>query len=243
MHDIVILAGGKADPETKEKAGVNFRSELPWQGTTLVDHVYSVAREFGEPLVVGGPHRDGWRQATGGDSFVESFTIGASLVTTPSFLLITADLPFLTAESIQYFVSNSDPDAGWNYPIIPLEICKQEFPDLKRTTMKVREGEFTGGNLCLIDQQAFQIARPIIQKAYDARKSPIQLGRIAGFQTLALIAATKVLPKFTTLPALQRAVGGFLKSPTNAVITPFAGIGTDIDSYEQYQAIMRGSDS
>ena len=243
MHDIVILAGGKADPETREKAGVNFRSELPWQGSTLVDHVYNVAREFAEPIVVGGPQREGWRQAPGGDSFVESMSIGASLVTDSHFLLITADLPFLKAESLHAFLSNCDPEAGWNYPIIPIEECRRDHPNLPRTTMRLREGEFTGGNIALIEQHAFQTARPFIQKAYDARKSPIKLGQIAGIKTLALIAATKLLPKVTTLPALERTIGAFLKSPAKAVITHASDIGTDIDDYAQYQAILRGSES
>lgn len=243
MHDIVILANGKADSETKQKAGVDFRSELPWNGKTLVDHVYNVAKEFADPIVIGGPIRDGWRQVPGGDSFVESMSIGASLVTKSHFLLITADLPFLKAESIQAFLSNADPEAGWNYPIIPIEECRRDHPDLPRTTMRLREGEFTGGNIALIEQHAFQTARPFIQKAYDARKSPLKLGQIAGFRTLALIAATKLLPKATTLPALEKTIGAFLKARAKAIIVRASDIGTDIDDYSQYQAILRGSDS
>jgi hypothetical protein len=243
MHDIVILAGGKADTETQEKLGVISTSELPWRGSTFLDHVHSVASEFTDPIVIGGPERPNFRQAPGGKSFVESLQTGASLVKSSHFLLITADLPFLKADSIRQFLSNTDPDAGWNYPIIPLELCKKEFPELPRTSLKLREGLFTGGNICLIEISAFQAALPIIQKSYDARKSPIKLGQIAGIKTLALILATKLIPHVTPIPALEKTVGKFLKSPAKAVITHAADIGTDIDSYSQYQAIIRGSES
>jgi hypothetical protein len=176
-------------------------------------------------------------------SFVESLNAGAALVTTSHFLLVTADLPFLKAESIRAFLSNCDPEAGWNYPIIPLHLCQQQFPNLPRTSLKLREGQFTGGNIALIELEAFKIAQPYIQNVYNHRKSPIKLGQIAGIQTLSLIIAARLLPRVTSIKALERTVSRFLRSSAKAIITPCADIGTDIDNLEQYLALSRGTDS
>ncbi|MBS1711242.1 MAG: nucleotidyltransferase family protein [Armatimonadetes bacterium] len=243
MHDIVILAAGQSDAETAAQTGAATRSALPWKGATLADHVHSVCREFADPIVVGGPSRTEWRQTHGGGSFVESIEIGAGLVTTKKFLLVTADLPYLKAESIRNFLADCNDDAGWNWPIIPMEDCRRDHPGLHRTSLKLREGEFTGGNICLIDIQAFQEAKPVIQAAYNARKSPLQLGQIAGLRTLLLIAATKLFPYMVPVSAVESAVGAFLRSGVQAVVTHASDIGTDIDTFAQYQAIIRGSES
>lgn len=243
MHDIVILAAGPADAETLAQTGAKTRSALPWRDGTLLDHVYSVCKPFADPIVVGGPNRPDWRQTPGGNSFIESMEIGASLVTQSKFLLVTADLPFLKQDSISAFLANCDLDAGWNWPIIPMEDCRRDHPGLPRTSLKLREGEFTGGNLCLIDIQAFQEAKSIIQAAYDARKSPVKLGQIAGLRTLILILGTKLVPYLIPTSAVESAVGSFLKSRVQAVVTHASDIGTDIDTFSQYQAIIRGLDS
>ncbi|QYK54661.1 MAG: nucleotidyltransferase family protein [Fimbriimonadaceae bacterium] len=239
-HDIIILAGGKLKERDQEASGCTFRSELPIDGTPMVDRVYDVAKTFGEPLVIGGPNRESWRQAPGGDSFVESLSIANSLAQSAQYLVIFADLPFLKAESIHAFLSNCDPEAGFNYPVIPVELCMKEYPQLPRTSLKLREGHFTGGNICLIERTACQSALPIVERAYAARKSPIQLGKIAGFSTLIRMVGAKTIPKAVTIRGLEKSVGKFLKVPVKGVITYAADIGTDIDSYEQYQAITRG---
>jgi len=206
----------------------------------MVDRVYEVAQAFGEPLVIGGPERKQWRQAPGGESFVESLSIANSLAQSSQYLVIFADLPFLKVESVRAFLSNCDPEAGFNYPIIPVDLCLKEYPQLPRTSLKLREGHFTGGNICLIERTACQSALPIVERAYAARKSPIQLGRIAGLSTLLRMIGAKTIPKAITIRGLETSVGRFLKVPVKGVITYAADIGTDIDSWEQYQAITRG---
>lgn len=206
----------------------------------MVDRVYEVVKTFGEPLVIGGPERPQWRQAPGGATFVESLSIANSLAVSQQYLAVFADLPFLKEESVRRFLSNCDPEAGFNYPIIPVDLCIKEYPQLPRTSLKLREGHFTGGNICLIERSACQQAIPIVERAYAARKSPIQLGRIAGISTLLRMIGAKTIPKAVTIRGLEKSVGKFLKVPVKGIICDAPDIGTDIDSWEQYQAITRG---
>lgn len=241
MHDLIILANGKCTPEMEQASGFRYRCELPVEGQAMLDRVIEAVRPFGEPMLVGGPERPGFRQVVGGESFVDSLRIANTLASTPRYLLLFADLPFLKTESVRRFLSDCEPEASVNYPIVPVELCLREYPTLPRTTLKLREGHFTGGNLALIDPQACQQAMPIVQQAYAARKNPLALGRIAGLGTLARIAGTKAFPRAISIRGLESSVGKFLRMPVKAVIVHAADIGTDIDSWAQYQAIVGGS--
>ncbi len=241
MHDLIILANALCTPEMAEASGLRFRCELPINGKAMLDRVIEAVQPFGDPILVGGPERPGIRQVAGGETFVDSLRIANTLASTPRYLLLFADLPDLKTESVRRFLSDCDPEAGVNYPIVPVELCLKEYPTLPRTTLKLREGHFTGGNLALIDPQACQKAMPIVQRAYAARKNPLALGRIAGLGTLARIAGTKAFPNAISIRGLESSISKFLKMPVKAVIVHAADIGTDIDSWAQYQAIVGAS--
>ena len=116
---------------------------------------------------------------------------------------------------------------------------RREFGPMKRTTLKLREGEFTGGNIMLIRAGAIAGNPGPIRAAYDRRKSPIALGSLLGWGLLAKIIASQIaFPKMLTIPLLEQAVGRVLGGSgpgakpvdARAIITPHASLGTDIDS-------------
>ena len=78
-----------------------------------------------------------------------------------------------------------------------------------------------------------------MQQGYDARKSPLKLATIVGLGTLFRLILGKVLPATLPIPALEKAVGKVLQGPVKAIITPYAEIGTDIDSPEQFAELEK----
>lgn len=237
--DVVILAGGKCEPDLAALAGAEFRADVPFQGQTCLEIVLAAASEFGEPLVVGGRPGLHPRQTPGGAHFVESVRLGLERVRTDTFLLVTVDLPCLKSASIARFIENSEPSVGLNYPIVPVEVCEREFPGLKRTALTLREGRFTGGNVALLNRDLMRRALPVLEAAYAARKSPIRLAKMAGPGVLWQVALGKLLPATLRLRKLEHAVGRFLGVDVRAVVSQDADIATDVDSAAQLRALMQ----
>ncbi len=235
--DIVILAGGRCSPELKTIAGTEFRASLPIWGTTMVEIVIEAVRNIGDPILVGGPPGMLDRQFEAGESFIGSLGNGLAQVRSDNFLLATADLPFLTEGSVRGFIELCDLQAMLNYPIIRAEKPDPRFGEMKRTTLKLKEGRFTGGNLGLMNTALMRKNLHVMERAYGARKKPLKLASIVGFGTLFRVIAGQIAPSLLSVHALERAVSRFLGGSVKAVITPFPEIGMDIDNAEQYSIL------
>lgn len=211
----------------------------------MVDWVIDAVAHLGPVVVVGGTSSSNDEgglttiHAPAGKTFIESLSNGLAHITSESFLLVTADLPFLTKESIDDFVARCDTTKLFNYPIIPMDEARRRFPQFKRTALKIREGEFTGGNIALVNTALIRRSLPLMQQGYDNRKSPLKLATIVGLGTLFRLILGKVLPGTLPIPALEKAVGKVLQGPVKAIITPYAEIGTDIDSPEQFAELEK----
>jgi hypothetical protein len=203
----------------------------------MVELVVAAVMHLGEPILVGGPEAISNRRVEAGKSFIESLARGLDEVKTESFLLVTADLPFLTPSGVDDFIARCDRQAMLNYPIIDIADAENQFPGMKRTTLKLRDGRFTGGNIALIQTDTMRNALPIMNHAYEARKKPLRLAGIVGPGTLLRVVLGKVAPQTLTIGALEGAVARFLGGSVRAVKTPFAEIGADIDNLEQWRSI------
>ncbi|MBX7131781.1 MAG: NTP transferase domain-containing protein [Fimbriimonadaceae bacterium] len=239
--DVVILAGGRCAPDLAEAAGTEHRAMLPVGGRPMVEIVLAAVAHLGDPVVVGGPEGLAKRQVEGGRSFIESLGRGLGEVQTENFLLVTADLPFLTREGVDDFIARSDPSLLLNYPIVDVKVAEAAYPGMKRTAIKLREGRFTGGNVALMKTAAMRKALPIMEQAYAVRKKPFKLASMIGVRTLFRVVAGQVLPRTLTISVLEKAIAKFLGGPVRAVVTPFPEIGADIDTLEQWRAVSGAS--
>ena len=237
--DIVILAGGRCDDELRKASGADTRAEIEINGARLVDTVLNATRPLGEPILVGGPSGITARQVEAGANFCDSLSNGLQQVTTKHFLLVTVDLPCLTTESLIDFIDRCDRSAGLNYPIVPMQDCEAKFPGMRRTTLKLREGEFTGGNVALMEKELMTRALPVMERAYEVRKKPLKLAQTIGLGVLCRVTLGQVWPRTLRLAALERAVGKFLGVPVRGVISRYAELGADLDKAEQYEQFVR----
>lgn len=241
--DIVILAGGKCSPELQALSGTEFRASLPIWGTTMVEIVLDAVRSVGKPILVGGPAGLAERQVEAGASFIGSLKNGLDAVKSENFLLATADLPFLTTASVTGFIDLCEMDAMLNYPIIRAEAPDPRFGNMRRTTLKLKEGRFTGGNLGLMHTELLRKNLHVMERAYSVRKKPLKLASIVGFGTLFKVIAGQIAPPLLSLRSLEEAVSRFLGGPVKAVVTPYPEIGMDIDNAEQYSILTSLEDT
>ncbi len=233
--DILILAGGRCDPEMRQETGAEWRAMLPWDGTTMLAHTHRELQSLGRLIVVGPEGIEPKRDVEAGKSFVESLRNGLQSVQTESFLLVTADIPFVTAKGIQAYLDSCPPEVGVCYPLIPVDSCSREFPGLKRTGWKLKEGVFTGGNICRIRTEDMVKLLPKLEQAYAVRKNVLKLGSIVGFRTLVLLVLSKLVPGGVAKKKLELAVSKSLGVRAEGIIVDLPEIGSDIDSHDQYR--------
>ncbi len=243
MTDVVVLAGGKNDDAMRAATGVTNRALTPMgDGKTMLDFVVGALRgasSVWQIVVVGDvPAGRGFRQIAGGETLLDNLLAGLNAVGGDAPVLVaTADIPFLTPAGVDDFIAQATQSgADICYPIVPMTIYAARFPTLKRTTLKVREGEFTGGNLILVNPRLIRERRETVRQVYDARKSVWQIGRMLGWGMLTRIAlAQKLAPSLLPLASLESAVARLLGEGCRAaaIRTDHAEIGTDIDRPEE----------
>src|SRR5207249_831345 len=136
----------------------SIRGLIPIQGRPMVGYVLSAledAASAGEAVVVGpaalSPALRGTRLVLEGPDLL--FNIVAGLSALPGdgpALLLTSDIPFLTGIAVDDFIERSlSTGADLCYPIISESASLTQFPGMRRTYARLREGRFTGGNMML----------------------------------------------------------------------------------------------
>lgn len=256
MIAALILAGGELAPELIPFADAATNRALirvgP-DGETMLDLVVQAVREgmkahdggVGRILVAGDvPLPAGCEAVDGGDSLVETLMNGTkALHSNETHLLIaTADAPFMTGESVADFLTRSTQvqPTPFVYPIIDAKQCLAAFPGMKRTTLRIAEGKFTGGNLALLDPAFLRKSEDAIRNAYANRKNILGLGYMLGGEIIARLMFSRLIPSLLGISHLEAAVGRLLHSANpRAVVTPFADIGADVDRPEDIPIARR----
>lgn len=247
----VVLAGGKAKPELLAITGQASRALAIVNGKTLLRHVVDALQGVGPPglidtiTVVGDvPDSTDYARLPDEGDFVANVFAGLSAHAGSEFVLIaTSDLPFLTGEVVAGFVHGAveraqESGAGVVWPIVPVAECYRRFPGVQRTSLCLRGGEFTGGNLALV-RPAFLLAnRERIADAYAARKSVVKMAWLLGLGTLGRLALSQTLsPNLLTIPMLEARVSRLMGGPVRALICAFPELATDLDRPSDFAAV------
>lgn len=209
----------------------------------MFQHVVRALREVpevGEILVVGEvPQGEGYTVVPPASEMLENVRRGLEQSRTESVLFATADVPFLTGESVHYFLRESlASGAVLAYAVVPAELCRQKFPQFRRTTVRLREGEVTGGNLFWAKRTVALRELHRLEALYLARKQPGRLALQIGLGLLIrFLLAQWLSPRLLGFADIERRVGKILGVPVKAVLTPYPEVGTDIDRLEHWQAI------
>lgn len=244
----LILAGGEIKPEMAEvSGGVTNRALIDLNGRTMLDYVYAAVRdglaqagETGRILIAGQvPTPPGAVAVKGGETLVDTLLSGVEALapTETRLLVVTADVPFLTPESVSDFVRRaSELNADFVFPIVEAQACRARFPEMKRTTLKLAEGEFTGGNITLLSPSFLRLNETLLRQAWSRRKSVTGLAALLGVGLIARLIASRAVPSLLTIShaeaGVTRALGG---AKARALQTPYAEIGSDVDKAQDVE--------
>ena len=233
-----LAGGGSADPLARH-AGVPTKAHVPLNGQPMVGYVIAALRasRYVGPLVyVGEPPAELAAQLSScvpaGQRFVESLQVGceaALALTAPGqrLLLISGDLPWLTAEAIDHLLTDA-PRVALVYSIVTKAAAQAQFPGQARTYARLRDGVFTGGNAVVVTPEVVPLLLPLIERVFLARKRPLALARLAGWGTLLRVAL-----RLASLAELELRVSQLLGAPARAFVTPHACLGADLDRPSQ----------
>ena len=246
--DVVVLAGGKNSPDMAAASGVENRALTPIGTQTMLDYVVSALNHTpsaGKIYVVGDvPGSVDYMQVTGGKTLLDNLMAGLNAAGEQERILIsTSDIPFVTPAALEDFIQRavvSGADLCCSY--VPLAVCQQRFPEMKRTAVKLAEGKFTLGNVMLVNPRFLTANQAAISEAYDARKSPVKVAKMLGVGLLArLMGAQLISPKLLTVAALEQAVSRLLGHGGRAVgiCSAYPEIGTDVDNPEDIAVARR----
>jgi GTP:adenosylcobinamide-phosphate guanylyltransferase len=245
----VVLAGGLNDAAMKAATGVDNRAmvELMPQKTMLdlVVEALAGAAMIGDIIVVGNvPSSPNYIQEPAQPTFLQNLVKGVGSVRTANtpVLVVTSDIPFITPAAIDDFVNKAlSTGADFCYPIISMSNYREHYANLKRTTLKIAEGEFTGGNIMLVNPDYILQHQTTIFAAYAARKDVLKLGMMLGWSLVTRIVLSRIWHNALDLTTLEKGVSRLLghEAKAKAIITDYASLGTDIDKPEDVSEAKR----
>jgi len=244
---LAILAGGSAG-SLAQAQGVGAKALVQIEGRPMLDWVLDAVEEAGEPteiVIVEGPDRPISRAGQGrgvevvaasGTGFLDSLTAAASAFPDAGRLFVaTGDLPLLTDEAVDGFIrSCHNSQAELLYPIVQAEQLERAFPGRGKTTVRLREGRFTGGNLAALSRRFILQQGPTIAETFARRKSPLGMCRLFGWGFVLRL----VLGRLSVADLEDRGTQ-MLGAELEAVPVEWPGIGFDVDDAEDLELARR----
>lgn len=235
--DVVILAGARNKGPLKEVSPIEHEALIEIGEVPMVEYVIRAvnqAKLTGKVSVVG-PARELKESIQekvdyiieAGDTMKENITRGINVLDEQDFiLLMTSDIPLVTAEIIDDFISTclEDKEADIYYPIIPKEENVAKYPNVKRTYFHLVEGVFTGGNMVLMNPAIVDGAADIINKTFSLRKKPWKLSQLLGMKFI-----FKFVIRHLSITEIEEKVSKITGYKGHFMITQYPEIGFDVD--------------
>lgn len=247
--DVLLLAGGKiskTDP-LYPLAADQPKSMIPVAGKPMAQWVLDALSESklaGAVAVIGLDASSGLSCSKelhflpDAGSLLENIKQGAEffLQSNPAdthILTVSADIPAVTAAIIDVCILTfSERKFDVYYSVVEQSTMESRFPDSRRTYVKLKDGPVCGGDVNCVRKQAALDPDSAWAELIRSRKSPIKQASLIGWGTLLLLVTGK-LSLNETVSRVCRKLG----ISGQAVKTPFAEIGMDIDKPFQLRII------
>jgi hypothetical protein len=149
-------------------------------------------------------------------------------------LLMSGDIPLITAEIVDWFIEACHPlekDIYWG--IVKRQTMETLFPQSKRSYLHLVEGDFCSGDLFLGKVQAALGRQTLLHQLVEHRKSVFQQLRLLGPAVV-----LKFLLRRLHMADLLQLVQRLLDMRGQTVILPFAEAGMDVDRPHQLEQVL-----
>jgi molybdopterin-guanine dinucleotide biosynthesis protein A len=234
--DAVVLAGGPQDAVAQQHPGAPNKAFVEIGGKTLVARVLEPLRacaSIGRIVVVAPPEVRGRADLAAADELrpdgrriTDSLRSGlAGFDPNAAVLIVASDLPVLTVPAIEDFAMRASAlDADVVYGCVERSVHLASFPAVPHTWARMRDGTFCGGGIVAMKPRALPLLERFIERLGAARKHPIRLASLFGWDVLLRFA----LRRLSVAQAEARATK-ILGAPVRALVSSFAETGVNVD--------------
>ncbi|MCL2817389.1 MAG: nucleotidyltransferase family protein [Clostridiales bacterium] len=242
--DAILLAGGDAGKLGLTLCPSNHRALTPIAGRPMIEYVVEALRasERVKRLIIVGElsalqplysDADDIVLLQGGGSIVTNALIGLEQVEGYA-LIATVDIPLVTGPVIDAFIAQCE-EAGpldFYYPVLSRQTNEAAYPAAKRTYFRLAEGNFTGGNIIMVNAAVAGKNKAKITALVEHRKSAVKMALDVG-----LIPLFKMLIGRLPLSGAEKAVRKILNITGKAVVSLTPEIGLDVDKPSDWEAV------
>lgn len=240
----VIAAGGEAEDDIREIAGVTNKALIPFGGRLCGEIVATACFDagIGEVVVVAHePVRDAFckireiKFAEPGENAIRSAQSGLSQISQGKpVLFLGADLPLITSDSLREFIESSGPLQGFSAGLVAEQNLQQTYPGVPAKYLRLREGRFVAASVYAGSHQFFESAIGILENAARNRKSQFKL-----LMKLGIANILRYGLGLATLKHAETAISRALNAPTALIPTAHPATAMDFDNAEDLEYIQR----
>jgi GTP:adenosylcobinamide-phosphate guanylyltransferase len=248
----VILAGDRAsDDPVATVSGACCKAAAPIDGVPMVMRVLREleASAYLHEGVLCGPPGDvivgldwfeqvletgRWRWTEPGPGPTASAHRGLQILSDDlPALITTADHALLNASIVEYFCEHAArSDADILVGLARHEAVTKAFPGLRKTVLRLRDGNYCGCNLFAIMSPHARLALMQWQRVEQQRKRPWRIAALVGWRTV-----LRYLTRSLTLAGALSGLSHQLGVRVGAVVLPFPEAAIDVDSEEDLRFV------
>lgn len=256
QYDVVIPAGGHLDQHFADVVGTKSKALIGFQGTTILGRTIKAFRETGAVrriAVVGTQevldHADVrladlscLERGSSPKNIMAGFDLMRHDGEEPERALIcTADLPFITPNSIQAFLSVTG-KKDFYAPLITEESYFESFRDSPATFVRLKDGSYTAGCLYNVNTASARKSLEYMEEVFKQRKSKMGMANILGVGFL-----IRYIFRMVKVEDVERRVSELLHCTASGILGSNPELAFDIDhiddyyyAIQNYSAIQKG---
>lgn len=248
--DAILMAGGRPKPgellyeetqgQPKALLDIAGKPMAQWVvdalgGSSLIDHILIVGLSADCGLSC--PKPLSYIEDQG--NLVDNIRIGTRKLLeikpqTGHLLLATSDIPGIQVEMVDWTIKTAmQSDEDLYYNVITRQIMEDRFPSSRRSYVKLRGGEYCGGDMNVIRASIVFTREQFWDRIIASRKNAAKQAAIIGLDVLLLM-----LLRLIDVEGATRRVTKRLGLTGRPLFCPYAEIGMDVDKPFQLE-IMR----
>ncbi len=247
MHAIVIAGSGKSET-LASSYGFTNKALLPINDVPMISYVLDAlvkCQSIQQIVVVGpvdqlsafAPEQVKLLPETG-DAIQNVLDALKFLPGEQKVMLCTSDIPMITPEALDaIFSAVGAKEADLYYPIISRQDCERRYPGVKRTYVKLTEGEYTGGNIFVVNPEKAVPLAATFRRLMQSRKQPLKMLMVFGIP--GVVFALKLLTGLLTVGELEQKMSKILQLRGAAVFCSYPEVGTDVDKDSDLELARR----
>ncbi len=230
-----MLAGGPPDAVSRTVPGIPNKAFVEIRGVALVTRVIASLRatpEIGRIIAVApeATHADAAlagadERRTDGARMVQSLESGVGgLDPDAATLIVASDLPILRVAAVTAFVAAAHArDLDLAYAVVEKADHLAAYPAAPHTWAKLAEGRFCGGGVVALKPRAMPALRAVLDDLGAARKSPLRLASLFGWDILLRFALGTL-----TIAGAEARASTILNAPAGAIRCTHADIAINV---------------